>query len=292
MRKMNVGFIGLGNMGMPMALNLVKAKFDVKGLNRSKEKEETFSKNGGKAGYSIQRLLEESDVIMTCLPKPEDVNSVYLGDKGLFKNSRAKQIFIDFSTVSPDLTTILDREAQKNQVSYLDAPVSGGTVGAENGTLSIMVGGDKKVYDEVTPILTVLGSQLFHTGKVGSGTTIKLINQYLVGVHTQVVSEALVISEKMGIDHDQLFSILSNSFAQSKIYDRHFQEFISKNRYSPGFSLELLTKDISLVNKMMEDNDCKLPLKDLIVSLYLDANQSPYAHNDMSAMYLYNQSKQ
>ncbi|ALS21885.1 NAD(P)-dependent oxidoreductase [Paenibacillus naphthalenovorans] len=284
---MKVAFIGLGNMGLPMSKNLVKANYEVYGLNRSKGREQLFAEAGGKTGYSLPELARIADVMMTCLPFPADVEEVFLGSDGIVANGHAGQILIDFSTVSPDLNHKIEKEAAKKGIEFLDAPVSGGNFGAESGTLSIMVGGKKEVFHKVYPLFEVLGKQIYHTGPVGSGTIIKLINQYMVGVHTQAASEAFIIGEKMGIDGPLMFDILNASYAQSRIFERHYTNFIAQNQFQAGFALKLLFKDLTLVQKMAEDNDINLPIGKPITSLFQQAKESSHGDKDMSAMVLY-----
>lgn len=284
---MKLGFVGLGNMGLPMAKNLVKAGYEVYGKNRSKKPEQAFVEAGGNAGLSLAELAQKVDVVMTCLPLPADVEKVFLGNDGLVPNGHAGLVLIDFSTVSPDLNKKIYDEATKQGISLLDAPVSGGNFAAESGTLSIMVGGKKEIYDSVYQIFEVLGKNIYHTGGIGNGTIVKLINQYMVAMHTQAVSEALVLAGKMGLDYDLLFNILDASYAQSRIFERHYKKFISQNTFEAGFALKLLYKDMLLVQKMADDNKIKLPVGDHVISLLENAKKTVHAEEDMSAMYLF-----
>src|SRR5690606_2933552 len=151
-------------------------------------------------------MAKEADILMTCLPMPADVEQVFLDeDDGLIPNSKEGQLLIDFSTISPDLATRLYERARDKGAAFLDAPISGGTVGAEQGTLSIMVGGDEDAYEKGKPLFDVLGSNVYYTGPSGNGTIVKLLNQYMVGVHTQAVGEALTLADQLEIDKDMLF---------------------------------------------------------------------------------------
>jgi 3-hydroxyisobutyrate dehydrogenase len=284
---MKLGFIGLGNMGLPMAINLLKANYQVYGLNRSKGAERIFSEAGGKTGLTIAEIASTVDVLMTCLPLPTDVEDVYFGSNGIVENASTGLIVLDFSTVSPDLNVKISEKAAEKGIEYMDSPISGGNVGAESGTLSIMAGGKQEVYDKVYPIFEVLGRNIYHTGKIGSGSTIKLINQFMVGFHTQSVAEALVLSEKMGIDQQILFDILNASFAQSRIFERHLTQFISQEQYQPGFALKLLSKDMNLVQKMAKDNEIPLPIGEQVREMIETAKEKEYGEQDMASMYLY-----
>ncbi|OXM85495.1 NAD(P)-dependent oxidoreductase [Paenibacillus rigui] len=284
---MKLAFIGLGNMGLPMARNLVKAGYEVYGINRSKGREESFAEFGGKVGLSLKELAQQADVIMTCLPMPADVEQMFLGPEGIVSNGRKGLTLIDFSTVSPDLCVKIATAAEQAGMNFLDAPVSGGTVGAEQATLSIMVGGSKPVFDQVLPILEKLGKNIYHVGEVGNGTVVKLLNQLMVGIHTQAASEAMTLADKMGLPKDMLHRILSNSFAQSRIYDRHYTQFVEKDTFQPGFALNLLHKDLVLVKKMADDIGAALPIGAHVEQLIDTAKTKGFGEKDMSAMYLY-----
>lgn len=281
---MKLAFIGLGNMGFPMSHNLVNAGYSVYGVNRSKQRENEFEKIGGFVGKTIKELANEMDVIMTCLPLPSDVEDVYLGEEGLITHGRENLVLIDFSTVSPNLNKKINNKAKVKKIEFLDAPISGGTIGANAGTLSIMVGGEKTTFDKVLPVFDVLGENVYHVGDVGSGSSIKLLNQYMVSVHSQAVSEAFVLAEKAGINLELLHEILSVSYAQSKILTRHYTDFISVNNYQPGFELGLLHKDVTIVNEMAETYNVDLALGDKVVTQLSEALEAGLSKEDMSAM--------
>lgn len=283
---MKVGFIGLGNMGLPMAKNLVKANYDVVGKNRSKGKEELFAQSGGKIGLTVAEMAEQLDIILTCLPLPEDVEKIYFGEDGLIVNGHEHLILVDHSTVAPALNEKIRNAAQAKKIEFLDAPISGGNFGAEDGSLTIMVGGKKEVYDKVLPLLEIMGKNIYHIGDTGSGSVVKLINNLMVAFHTQAVSEAVTLGKKMGVDLDLLFNILNNSYAQSRIYDRHYNHFIAKNHFEPGFAINLLHKDMKLAEQMAKDADMKLPIGAQITELLANAKENGLGEKDMSALYV------
>lgn len=282
---MRIGFIGLGNMGLPMAINLHRAGYEVTGKNRSSGKEQQFSEHGGKIGLSYAEMAEQMDVIITCLPMPADVEEVYTGEGGLLPHAREGIILIDCSTVSPELNQRLYALAEKAGCHFLDAPVSGGTVGAKDGTLSIMVGGNQSAYKQVLQILEVLGEHVYYTGPSGSGSAVKLINQLMVGIHTQATSEAFALGAKAGLNSDMLFNILNHSFAQSRIMARHYTQFIAPQLTEPGFALKLLNKDINLVTEMASQYGVPLPAGDQVKTLLNEAADSDLAEQDMSSLY-------
>lgn len=284
---MKLAFVGLGNMGMPMAVNLVKAYPEVYGLNRSKGKEEEFARLGGKTGLTLQELAAQMDVLMTCLPLPEDVEEVYLGKGGISSWGRPGLVAIDFSTVSPRLSQKVYAALKEKGIHFLDAPISGGPQGAKAATLSIMVGGDEAVFHKVKPILAVLGKHIYYVGPSGSGSAVKLINQLMVSIHTLAVSEGLLLAQKWGLPLDQVVAILSNSFAQSRILERHYNQFIAQENYRPGFALNLLHKDTRLVEELAQSLGLDLPVASQVNRLLGQARESGYGQEDMASMFKY-----
>lgn len=284
---MKLAFVGLGNMGMPMAVNLVKAYPEVYGLNRSKGKEEEFARLGGKTGLTLQELAAQVDVLMTCLPLPEDVEEVYLGKGGISSWGRPGLVAIDFSTVSPRLSQKVYAALKEKGIHFLDAPISGGPQGAKAATLSIMVGGDEAVFHKVKPILAVLGKHIYYVGPSGSGSAVKLINQLMVSIHTLAVSEGLLLAQKWGLPLDQVVAILSNSFAQSRILERHYNQFIAQENYRPGFALNLLHKDTRLVEELAQSLGLDLPVASQVNRLLGQARESGYGQEDMASMFKY-----
>lgn len=283
---MRVGFIGLGNMGLPMAKNLVKAGYDVVGKNRSKGKEDLFVHAGGTNGLSVAKMAQELDIILTCLPLPVDVENIYFGEDGLIANGHEGLILVDHSTVAPGLNKKIAAAANAKGIEFLDAPISGGNFGAEDGTLTIMVGGKKEIFEKALPLFNVMGDNIYHIGETGSGSVVKLINNLMVAFHTQAVSEAVTLGKKMGVDLDLLFNILNNSYAQSRIYDRHYNNFISKNQYEAGFAIKLLHKDMKLAEEMASGAGMELPIGTKLTNLLGDAMESGLAEQDMSALYI------
>lgn len=282
---MKLAFVGLDNMGLPMAINLTKVYPEVYGLNRSKGKEERFGQAGGRVGYSLSELASQVDILMTCLPLPDDVEQVYLGEGGVLSSGHPGLIAIDFSTVSPELSRRLYERLGEKGIRFLDAPVSGGPPGAEAGTLSIMVGGDKDIFEQTKPVLEVVGQHISYVGPSGSGSAVKLINQLMVGIHTLAVSEALILAKQFKLDVDQLVSILNNSFAQSRILERHYMQFIAPDRYEPGFALKLLQKDTGIIDNLADKMGLHLPIIKEVNQLLAQAKKSGYEDQDMSSMY-------
>ncbi|MFB7638211.1 NAD(P)-dependent oxidoreductase [Peribacillus butanolivorans] len=282
-----IAFIGLGNMGLPMATNLVKAGYTVYGVDTNSEAEKKFSQDGGKIGVPTELLAKQVDIVMTSLPTPQIVEKVYLGDGGIVENADSALTIIDFSTISPQLNEKIYAITKEKGIDYLGAPVSGSVSGAVDGTLTIMVGGDKKVYEQALPLLRVLGDNPFHLGEsVGVGTVIKLLNNLMIGFYTQAVAEAVALGEQMGVKADTIYDVLSVSFGQSRIYERNYKGHIAQNNFNPGFSTNLLLKDLKLAKQMADENQTPLPIGDKLIDLYSEAVEKGYGEQDMASVYL------
>ncbi len=283
----NILFIGLGNMGLPMASQLLKAGYTVYGVDANTQAEKRFASLGGETGFPLEFIMKKADVIMTSLPTPQIIENVYLGENGIIEHAHSSQLFIDFSTVSPKLNEKISEACSHKGAAYLGAPVSGGVIGAEEATLTIMAGGPKEAFDKAVPLLEKMGSDLFHVGaSPSSGTVIKLLNNLMIGFYTQAVAESVTLAEKMGVDSETLFEILDVSYGQSRIYERNYKQFIAPNHYKPGFATNLLLKDLKLVKEMAVQCKGELPIGDKLIELYEAAVDKGYGEDDMASVYL------
>ncbi|MBP2076255.1 NAD(P)-dependent oxidoreductase [Oceanobacillus polygoni] len=287
METKKVGFIGLGNMGFPMANNLLRAGYTVYGVDVNKENEKRFAEIGGIVGFTTATLANEVTIIFTSLPTPKVVEDVYLGIEGLVENGKSNLTIIDLSTISPELNKKVAKAALEKGIQYLGSPVSGSVSGAEAATLSVMVGGDKKTYSFALPYLKTIGKNIFHVGEDhGLGTIVKLINNLMAGIHTQAVAEALSIADAAGLDHDTVYRIVNVSTGQSGIFTRNYKNFIAQDEYYEGaFTTALLLKDLKLANYVSNSFEGKLPLGEGLVN-YLESNIEDYADKDISSAYL------
>ena len=240
-----VGFIGLGIMGKPMARNLLKAGYPLVVHNRSRAAVNELEKEGTKAAGSPQEVAERSGVVITMLPDSPDVEQVVGGDRGVFQGAKPGTLLIDMSTISPVVARRLAAEAEERKLEMLDAPVSGGEVGAINATLSIMIGGKTSAVERAMSIFQVLGKNIVHIGDAGAGQVAKAANQVVVGLTIAAVSEALVLSAKAGVDPAKVRQALLGGFAQSRILDAHGQKMLERN-FKPGFRIRLHEKDLSI----------------------------------------------
>jgi 2-hydroxy-3-oxopropionate reductase len=218
-----VGFIGLGIMGRPMAEKLLEAGYALVVHNRSQEAVRTLVEQGAIGAATSAAVAFTSDVIITMLPDSPDVERVYFGDQGIFNRVRQGQLLIDMSTASPQIARRIAEEARRRLVDSLDAPVSGGEIGAQRGTLSIMVGGESEAFERALPLFQVMGSQSTLVGAAGSGQVAKACNQVVVALTIEAIGEAFALAEKSGVSPAKVRQVLLGGFAQSRILDLHGQ---------------------------------------------------------------------
>ncbi|TAK25428.1 MAG: NAD(P)-dependent oxidoreductase [Chloroflexota bacterium] len=247
-----VGFIGLGLMGMPMARNLLKAGVDLTVHNRSRPKVEQLVAEGARAATSPAGIAREVDVLFSCLPGPSDVRAVFLGTDGAVGAIRAGQIVCEMSTIDPGTHREIGALVAERGGRYLDGPVSGGTSGARDATLSIMVGGDAADLATIRPLLDAMGNNIYHLGPIGAGATTKLVNQMMGAICGLSVIEGLTLGVKAGIDPDLLFSVLSTSSGASRALAGNGPNVLRRN-FEPGFTIDLQHKDVSLAVQMARE---------------------------------------
>jgi 2-hydroxy-3-oxopropionate reductase len=245
MSKPSIGFIGLGIMGKPMARNLLNAGYSLVVHNRSRGAVDELSKEGAQVATSSQEVAAQSEVVITMLPDSPDVELVYAGEQGVIAGIRPGMLLIDMSSISPVVARKLALEAAQRGCHMLDAPVSGGEAGAISATLSIMVGGDISAVERAMPIFQTLGKTVVHVGAAGAGQVTKAANQMVVGTTIAIVSEALVLAAKAGVDPAKVRQALLGGFAQSKILEAHGQKMLERN-FKPGFRIRLHEKDMKI----------------------------------------------
>ncbi len=240
-----VGFIGLGIMGKPMARNLLKAGFPLVVHNRSRQAVEELAGEGAKPARSPAEVAEQVDVVITMVPDTPDVERVLFGENGVVEGARKGLVVIDMSTISPSATQAMATRLAEKGVEMLDAPVSGGDVGAEAGTLAIMVGGKRSVFERCLPIFEVLGKSITYMGDHGMGQTTKLCNQILVAVTNLAVSEALLFASKMGVDPARVIEATKGGAAGSWQLANLGPKMVQRD-FAPGFMIKLQQKDLRL----------------------------------------------
>lgn len=276
-----VGFVGLGKMGTPMVRRLLGAGFTVYGANRSQEIVATLEKEGMKPAATAAEVARHAEIIMTALPDEASVESV---TELLLGDARAGQVVIEHSTISPGLArSAADRYAAKG-VRYLDAPVSGGPAGAQAGKLTVMVGGETDLIEEVRRVLAAFGDPIRRCGSVGDGQAIKLVNQLLVAIHTAAAAEAAAFGAKMGIEFETIGEVLGTSFGSSAMLARNLPRFAAGD-YTPATPVSLIKKDLSLIQGQAAELDTPLALGNIAETLYADATEQGFGAEDMAVLY-------
>jgi 2-hydroxy-3-oxopropionate reductase len=245
MGQNNIGFIGVGIMGKPMARNLLKAGHVLMVHNRSRAAVDELTKEGARPMNNAKEAAEHSDIVVTMLPDSPDVELVYGGEQGIFAGARSGTLLIDMSSISPVVARKLAAEAERRGCDMLDAPVSGGEAGAIGSSLSIMIGGKASAVERAMPIFQMLGKNIVHVGDAGAGQVTKAANQMVVGTTIAIVGEALVLAKKAGVDPAKVRQALLGGFAQSKILEAHGQKMLERN-FNPGFRIRLHEKDMKI----------------------------------------------
>jgi 2-hydroxy-3-oxopropionate reductase len=261
-----VAFIGLGIMGSPMAANLVRAGFDVRGYNRSPKGLESLAAVGGYAASSVADAVEGAEVIATMLPDSPDVEAVVAGADGVVAHASSDALLIDFSTIRPDVATSFAELAASNHLRMLDAPVSGGEQGAVDATLSIMVGGAAADFDAAAPVFAAVGKTVVHVGPAGSGQTVKAANQLIVAGTIELVAEAIVFLEAHGVDTEAAVRVLAGGLAGNAILDRKATSMLARN-FQPGFRIRLHHKDLGILTTTAREAGVALPLGAVVAQL-------------------------
>jgi 2-hydroxy-3-oxopropionate reductase len=263
-----VGFIGLGVMGKPMAKNLLKTGHHLVVHSRSRAPVDEVATVGATAASSPADVARQADVVITMLPDTPDVELVLTGPNGVIPALRPKAVVIDMSSISPSATKRLAREVAEKGGAMLDAPVSGGEIGAINASLSIMVGGDELVFRRVRPILEAMGNpeRIVYIGESGAGQVCKICNQIAIGGALAGVSEAFALANKAGVDASRVRQALLGGFAASRVLEVHGERMLTDN-YKPGFRTKLYQKDLRLANEAAAVNGVAMPGTAIVTQL-------------------------
>lgn len=283
--KKKIGFIGLGAMGNHMAKNLLKAGYPLTVHDLNLKAVEQLASLGADKGGSPAETASRAEVIITMLPADEEVKTVVLGPKGVLEGARPGSVLLDMTSLAPHTSKQVAAEAQKKGVKFLDAPVSGGTVGAEKATLTIMVGGDKALLDEHREILQAMGKTIHHVGDVGMGETVKMVNQMLVGNIILAIAEAFVMGTKLGLDPEVIYQVIRVSSGNSVLIDQRVPDYILKGDFTqPGFALDLLRKDVGLAVESAKINKVPLFLTSQTYQVLSMASAEGHGKKDMSSV--------
>ena len=279
---MKISFIGTGLMGFPMAKNLLKKKLQLKIFSRTLEKAKPLEEFGGNITNSLSEAVKETDIIFTMLTDDDAVEKV-LGDSQFLDNLKPSSTVIDMSSIKPKIAIKYGNLLKQKNIIFLDAPVSGGTIGAEEGSLAIMVGGEQKVFDNTFEVLKIMGNPTL-VGPIGSGQVSKLANQIIVGVTIGAVAEAVTLCEKAGVDANKFIKALSGGFADGKILQNHGKRMIDKD-FSPKGKVSTHLKDMNNILECAGDFDTQLPISKLIQSMFKSLVENGNSNDDHSALY-------
>lgn len=278
-----VGFIGLGVMGAPMARNLLAAGYEVVAWNRSAGPLEELAAAGGRPADGPGAVAREADIVISIVKDDAAVREVLGGPAGAIAAARPGSLVIDMSTVSPAAARELAEEAAAREVAFLDAPVSGGDVGARDGTLSIMVGGEAGAVERARPVFEVLGSRLTHVGAAGAGQVAKACNQVLVAVIFGGLAEALVLGSKLGVDPAAILDAVGGGMAANRIMEVRRQNFLEHD-FAPGFKVDLHHKDLEIALGASGEVDAPLPLTAEVQQMFRQLRAAGFGEEDDSAL--------
>lgn len=283
MSKLKVGFIGLGLMGKPMALNIHNKGFPLAVYNRTPAKLSEFKKLGISTYSSPSQLAKNSDVVITMITAPKDVKEVALGKNGIAESGNRNLVHIDMSTIGPSAAREIAKGLSKKGIKFVDAPVTGSTDRAKTGELVIFAGGDKKIVDEITPVLKAMGTEINYMGEVGSGQAIKLANNLIAGETIAVLSEAFLLGESLGLTKKQIMEALKNVFGISPNM-RNKMPMIVSGKYPVAFSVSNMRKDLKL-GLSEKSSTTSLPLLKTTEAIYKKTIDAGWGEDDIASIF-------
>ena len=278
-----VGFIGLGIMGKPMAKNLIEAGHELVVYNRTQAKAEELAGDGATVAGSPREVAERSDVIITMLPDSPQVEEVLVGENGVLEGIKEGALVVDTSTISPVVTEELAAKVKEKGASMLDAPVSGGDVGAIEGTLSIMVGGSEEDFERARPLFEAMGKTVTHVGETGAGQVAKAANQIVVALTIEAVSEALVLGSKGGVAPEKILDVLGGGLAGNKVMEVKREKMLTHS-FDPGFRIELHHKDLGIALAAGREYGVTLPVTAVVDQMLQELKMKGRGDRDHSAL--------
>lgn len=279
---MKIGFIGLGVMGSRIARKMLEGGNQLMVYNRTVAKTENLVALGAQRANDIASLSKECEIICSCLSMPEDCEQIFQND--VLPYARTGTVCIDFSTVGIKTSQRIYTQAKEKGISYLDAPVSGGPEGVEQCTLTIMAGGEQEAFVKVQPLLKLFAEMIEYLGESGSGSAAKLINQYLVAVHSVAASEAMVAGASFGLDPEQLVRLLTASYGTSRMLERHMKHYVLDRKFQPGGAVKYVHKDVKLANQLFTQAGIGDKLGELAETGFHRAITEGFENEDMSAV--------
>jgi 3-hydroxyisobutyrate dehydrogenase len=281
---MKVGFVGLGNMGNPMATNLVKAGHELTVHDLRREAATNLLEMGANWADSPREVVPGNDVVFTSLPVPRDVDAVVLGENGIMEGATPNTVYMDLSTNSPTAIRRIHDVCAERGVPVLDAPVSGGVYGAAAGTLAVMVGGDQAIFDRMKPTLDAIGSHVVYCGPIGNGMVCKICNNLLsmgIGV---LMTEALTLGVKAGVDLSTLADVIANSSGGNRRLVEKFPRFLFQGNFEPGFATALAAKDVRLATDLGREYGIPMELSNLVDQRHVEAMFRGWGPEDSDAV--------
>lgn len=281
---MKVGFIGIGVMGKPMAKNIMAAGYPLFVNDVIETAVQELVNEGAIRVQSPRELAQEVDVVITMLPNGGIVEQVLLGEQGVFAGAKPGFTIIDMSSVAPTFTQRMARLAEKHQIGYIDAPVSGGLKGATEGSLTIMVGGKKELVENYQSLLEIMGKKIYHVGKVGDGDAVKIVNNLLLGVNMAAAAEAFVLGTKLGLDPEVLLEVISVSSGNSYALAAKMQNFILKGQFEAGFAIDLQYKDLELAIQTAKESKVPMIMTNVAQQVFEQARAAGLGREDISAV--------
>lgn len=281
-----IGFIGLGIMGKPMAQNLLKAGFPLIFYARKENIIEEMRGTGARPVSSPRQVAEEADIIIIIVTADSDVQEVTMGPDGVLEGTSPGKMIVDMSTISPITTREIASAAENQGVHLMDAPVSGGEIGAQNGMLTIIAGGSEQDFQRCQEIFSVVGNKenIFHVGPVGSGQTVKMVNQFIGGITMAAIAEGLVLGIKAGADPEVISRVVSVSSGNSTLFQARVQDYLLKGRFEPGFFLDLKKKDMGIGLSLAKELSVPTPIGAAAFQMYAAASNLGAGKLDFSAV--------
>ena len=269
---MKIGFIGLGNVGSKLAESLFRNKFDLTVYDLDKSVIDIFKFKGIKIGSSVGELVKNVDVVITCLPTPKICSDVMLNENGILKNISKGKIWIEMSTTDQKEVIKLGKLIKEKGAIPVEAPVSGGCHRAATGNIAIFVGGERKTFDKILPILTCMGREILHVGELGSASILKVITNYLASVNLASLGEAWTIAKKNNLDLKKTYDGIKISSGNSFVHETESQVILNGS-YNINFTMDLVEKDMSLFNKLAKDKDIGLEIAPFVLNIFQDAKE-------------------
>lgn len=283
---MKIGFIGLGIMGKPMSKNLLKAGYSLVVLNHHPQTTAELVALGATAAETPKAVAEQSDILITMLPNSPQVQEVALGKDGIIEGARPGCVLVDMSSIAPLASREISAALAEKQIAMLDAPVSGGEPKAIDATLSVMVGGDKAVFERCLPVMKAMAGSVVHTGEIGAGNVTKLANQVIVALNIAAMSEALVLATKAGVNPDLVYQAIRRGLAGSTVLDAKAPMVMDRN-FKPGFRIELHIKDLANALDTSHGVGAQLPLTAAVMEMMQALRADGLGASDHSALACY-----